>query len=74
MKQSKKKLNTKELTPEWQKYYNDLSDFDKYMAEKKPQRESFTTEQDYNKAMSEWTMADSCDAPNKPGYFRANND
>lgn len=28
----------------------------------------------YNVAMSEWKMAYSCDAPNKPGYFRANND
>jgi len=29
---------------------------------------------DYKKALSEWEMMRSCDAPNKPGYYRANND
>lgn len=28
----------------------------------------------YKAAMSEWDMMSSCDAPNKPGYYRANND
>lgn len=29
---------------------------------------------DYRKKYSEWQMMSSCDAPNKPGYYRANND
>ena len=28
----------------------------------------------YNQALSQWEMMCSCDAPNKPGYYRANND
>ncbi len=28
----------------------------------------------YKKDLSEWQMKRSCDAPNKPGYYRANND
>jgi len=28
----------------------------------------------YQKKLSEWEMMCSCDAPNKPGYYRANND
>lgn len=31
-------------------------------------------EQKYNAAHSEWQMMSSCDAPNQPGYYRANND
>ncbi len=28
----------------------------------------------YQKKLSAWEMMRSCDAPNKPGYYRANND
>jgi hypothetical protein len=28
----------------------------------------------YKLALSEWQMMSSCDAPNKPGYYRAAND
>lgn len=28
----------------------------------------------YNNELAEWEMKRSCDAPNKPGYYRANND
>jgi hypothetical protein len=31
-------------------------------------------EEAYKKALSEWDMKRSCDAPNPPGYYRANND
>jgi hypothetical protein len=31
-------------------------------------------EQAFRRAVSEWEMMRSCDAPNKPGYYRANND
>jgi len=28
----------------------------------------------YKKELSEWEMKRSCDAPNRPGYYRSNND
>jgi hypothetical protein len=69
--------------PEWQQYYKDLKEFQESMYTKEPKREQFgwnngwhseEQERDYHKAYSEWDMALSCDAPNKPGYYRANND
>jgi len=47
----------------WSKYYNDCDAFIRRMIAKK----SVMSE-------SEWQMAFSCDAPNKPGYQFANND
>ncbi len=40
----------------------------------KPVRKNYLTEQAFNLDMSEWDMKVSMDAPNKPGYYRANND
>jgi hypothetical protein len=60
--------------PEWQKYYADLEAFKERMQAKKPKRENFESESEFYKAQSEWDMALHCDAPNKPGYYRANND
>lgn len=31
-------------------------------------------EEAYRRAVSQWDMSKSMDAPNKPGYYRANND
>lgn len=31
-------------------------------------------EEAYYKALAEWKIKRSCDAPNPPGYYRANND
>lgn len=31
-------------------------------------------EKEFRKAVAEWEMMRSCDAPNEPGYHRANND
>lgn len=53
--------------PEWQKYYADLKAFKERMKERMPDVED-------SKAFSEWRMSLSMDTPNKPGYYRANND
>lgn len=70
--------------PEWQEYYKALKDFEERMAAKKPMRpdrEWFPDDASFERALDgyqirfgEWEMARFCDAPNKPGYFRANND
>lgn len=56
------------------KYEKDLKDHQDYCAKIKPKRESYLTEQAFNTDMSEWDRKVSMDAPNKPGYYRANND
>jgi len=60
--------------PEWQAYYADLKAHRERMQATKPKREDFESEADFYKAQSRWDMAYHCDAPNKPGYYRANND
>jgi hypothetical protein len=48
---------------EWRKYFEDMDRHLEYMIKRRGQMSE-----------SAWQMAFSCDAPNKPGYFRANND
>jgi len=48
---------------EWKKYYSDMDEFVKHMMEIRATTNT-----------SEWEMKFSCDAPNHPGYYRANND
>lgn len=61
---------------EWYDYYKSKRAFDESMEARKPKIEQFTIvdEIGFKKAMSEWGIASSYDAPNKPGYVRANND
>lgn len=59
---------------QWDKYYADLKAHDEYCERVKPQAELFSSEKAYENALSEWRMMRSCDAPNEPGYYRANND
>lgn len=54
-------------SPAWQKYYADLERHEKHY-------ESIRPDEEQKAALSEWEMSRSCFAPNKPGYFRANND
>lgn len=53
--------------PEWQKYYKDLQAWEEKMDVEKPSNEN-------SLEYSDWQMKRSCDAPNPPGYYRANND
>jgi hypothetical protein len=50
-------------TEEWYEHFSKMDDHVKWMMGKK---DSMSEEQ--------WKMAFSCDAPNHPGYYRANND
>lgn len=72
-------------TPEqWERYYADLKSHEQHMDAKKPKEPNpldYPDEGLFMRAMaayrtekSQWDMAYSCDAPNKPGYYRANND
>jgi hypothetical protein len=60
--------------PHWQEYYKALQEFNEQMLERKPKREHFDVESEYQRALDWWSTCLSCDAPNKPGYYRANND
>lgn len=57
-----------------EQYEADLKAHEEYCARIKPKRENYLTEQAFNTDMSEWGKKLSMDAPNKPGYYRANND
>lgn len=53
-----------DIDHEWEAYFDKCQNHVDYMIAKKG---SYTSE-------SEWQMAFSCNAPNEPGYYRANND
>lgn len=69
---------------QWDRYYSDLKSHEDYCESIKPKKEDYgyiknmppdpDGERKYESALSEWHMKLSCDAPNKPGYYRANND
>lgn len=70
---------------QWERYYDDLKAHENRCDKEKPKNTDygydsmfgFRAEADrtaYNKAHANWEMMCSCDAPNKPGYYRANND
>jgi hypothetical protein len=60
--------------PQWQEYYQALANFQEMMEDRKPKRELFADVTEFERALSQWQMKRSCDEPNKPGYYRANND
>lgn len=60
--------------PEWQKYYADLKAHNDTYAKAKPVRENFPSENEYLIALNNWSFDEAMSAPNKPGYYRANND
>lgn len=45
-----------------------------YCEQKKPKRENYLTEKAFTTDWAEWDRMRFMDAPNKPGYYRANND
>jgi hypothetical protein len=68
---------------QWDQYEIKLKSHQDYCAKTKPQKEDMdfvdaTTgefrQDKFNMAIAEWDMMCSCDAPNEPGYHRANND
>lgn len=61
-------------SPEWQKYYADLKAHQDHCEKTKPKRKDYRSDDEFTRAQHEWDMKFFCDAPNKPGYYRANND
>jgi len=68
---------------QWERYEADLKSHEEYYLKMKPQKEDMdfvdaTTgafrEDKFNAAHSEWHMSYHMGMPNKPGYYRANND
>lgn len=59
----KEAIEYKPISEEWMKYYANADAFVAHMMAKKDSVDK-----------SEWERAFSMDAPNKPGYYRANND
>jgi len=65
-------------------YEQKLKEWNEYMESIKPQepnRDDYVgpysyeeSMREYNKALAEWQMKRSCDAPNPPGYTKSNND
>lgn len=56
----------------WMQYAEDLKAHELRMQEKEPVRDEDSP--DYYIAKSKWDMEFAMTAPNKPGYYRANND
>lgn len=85
-----KKLPAGTTQEEWDRYYEDLKRHQERVRHERPSPEKYGYESSglenqggwtieggedaYKKALSEWQMMRSCDAPNKPGYYRASND
>ena len=57
-----------------EQYETDLKEHKEHCEKIKPKRENYLTKQAFSTDMSEWDRKLSMDAPNKPGYYRANND
>lgn len=59
---------------QWEQYAKDMEAHEKYYSDCEPDPTDYPSEKAYSSAMSEWHMNRSCFEPNKPGYYRANND
>ena len=71
------------LTPgttkeQWERYYVERLAHERHCNLVKPQSPGIGAspeqEQDYRHRLNDWERMRSMDAPNKPGYYRANND
>ena len=69
---------------QWERYAVDMARHEEYYQKTKPTKAAYgyiggmppdaEHERAYENAYSEWHMNYSCFEPNKPGYYRANND
>jgi hypothetical protein len=80
-------MENKNTSPEWQRYYADLERHERFYKDYKFFLNRITRHLEWMKPNNTWTTVDilvainneidrgaSMDAPNKPGYYRANND
>lgn len=59
---------------QWAQYEEALRMFDKSMQNNKPRAENFKDSEEFERQLNAWQRVYFMDAPNKPGYYRANND
>lgn len=59
---------------DWEQYARELKNHELHMQAKEPVKENFENPTDYLRARSEWEKELAMCSPNKPGYYRANND
>lgn len=60
---------------QWERYASDMELHEARVKREKPNESQFNGDgMAFKKAYSQWQMMSSCDEPNKPGYYRANND
>jgi len=61
-------------SPAWQQYNAEAKKHYEKYALLKPMRAEFQSQAEYETALSKWSQDEAMSAPNKPGYWRANND
>ena len=59
---------------QWEQYEKDLAAHESYYSNIRPKTSDFVEFVEWNKALSAWLTDKNMYAPNKPGYYRANND
>lgn len=59
---------------QWERYEKNIDDWLKSWDELKPKSEEFINASDWAEAYRQWGANRHMFKPNKPGYFRANND
>lgn len=60
-------------SPAWQRYRENLKKHEEHYESIKPDPRLYS-EEGYKRALSSWEMDKAMFEPNKPGYWRANND
>lgn len=77
-----KKLPKGTTEQQWFDYHEEVIKHEQHVKDCQPQKEDMEfndtevgfNERKFNAAYSAWEMMRSCDRPNQPGYYRANND
>lgn len=59
---------------QWEEYAKAAKKHEDYCESMRPLREMYLTDQAFQIDINEWSKIALMDAPNKPGYYRANND
>jgi len=69
-----KKLPAGTTQAQWDRYEIAVKEHEASCEKRKPMQIEYPTFTDYIAAVNKWKFESLCDAPNEPGYFRANND
>jgi hypothetical protein len=59
---------------QWERYEAEKIAHDARYESLKPHRELYFSDEEYRRDFSQWSMDEAMSDPNKPGYYRANND